>query len=207
VILINLLPHREMARQQARRAFNVSLVMAVVLGALIAGVIYLWYEWGISDQRGRNAYLSTEIKKLDDEIKEVATLQQEIAALKARQEAVENLQADRNMPVHLMNEAVRQLPDGVYLKSIKQENRNVLIKGLAQSNERVSELLRNLSRNSEWVTKPELIEIIAANVTLGAKEQRRVNDFTIRVQLQRASDVAASAQAASAAPGAAVKGA
>jgi len=206
VILINLLPHREIARQQARRAFNVSLVMAVVLGALIAGVIYLWYEWGISDQRSRNAYLSAEIKKLDDEIKEVATLQQEIAALKARQEAVENLQADRNMPVHLMNEAVRQLPDGVYLKSIKQENRNVLIKGLAQSNERVSELLRNLSRNSEWVTKPELIEIVAANVALGAREQRRVNDFTVRVQLQRASDVAASAQAASAAPRAAAKG-
>ena len=206
MILINLLPHREIARQQARRAFNVSLVMAVVLGALIAGVIYLWYEWGISDQRSRNAYLSAEIKKLDDEIKEVATLQQEIAALKARQEAVENLQADRNMPVHLMNEAVRQLPDGVYLKSIKQENRNVLIKGLAQSNERVSELLRNLSRNSEWVTKPELIEIVAANVALGAREQRRVNDFTVRVQLQRASDVAASAQAASAAPRAAAKG-
>jgi len=206
VILINLLPHREMARQQARRAFNISLAAAAILGAFLAGMIYLWYEWGISDQRGRNVYLAAEIKKLDDEIKEVATLQQEIAALKARQEAVENLQADRNMPVHLMNEAVRQLPDGVYLKSIKQENQNVLLKGQAQSNERVSELLRNLSRNSEWVTRPELIEIVAGNVTLGSKEQRRVNDFTIRVQLQRAKDVASAAQAASAAP-AAAKGA
>ena len=206
MILINLLPHREMARQQARRAFNISLAAAAILGAFLAGMIYLWYEWGISDQRGRNVYLAAEIKKLDDEIKEVATLQQEIAALKARQEAVENLQADRNMPVHLMNEAVRQLPDGVYLKSIKQENQNVLLKGQAQSNERVSELLRNLSRNSEWVTRPELIEIVAGNVTLGSKEQRRVNDFTIRVQLQRAKDVASAAQAASAAP-AAAKGA
>ncbi|MHC5804445.1 PilN domain-containing protein, partial [Streptococcus pyogenes] len=88
-----------------------------------------------------------------------ASLQEEIAALKARQEAVENLQADRNMPVHLLNEAVSQLPDGLYLSKIKQEGQNVLIEGVAQSNERVSELLRNLSRNSEWVTKPELIEI------------------------------------------------
>jgi type IV pilus assembly protein PilN len=102
------------------------------------------------------------------------------------------------MPVHLMNEAVRQLPEGVFLKSIKQENQNVLITGVAQSNERVSALLRNLSRQSEWITKPELIEIVAANVELRPKDPRRVNNFTVRVQLQRASDVASAAQAASA---------
>lgn len=203
MILINLLPHRELARQRAKQAFNGLLGAAAVLGLLIGGAVYLWYENAISGQQNRNAFLTSEIKKLDDEIKEISNLQQEIAALKARQEAVENLQADRNLPVHLMNEAVRQLPDGIYLKSIKQSDQNVLIAGVAQSNERVSELLRNLSRTGEWVIKPELIEIVAGTVALSPREQRRVYDFTVRVQLQRASDVAS---AAAAAQGAASKG-
>ena len=199
MILINLLPHREMARKRARQLFNASLGMSAVLGALIAGGIYLWYQNEISTQQDRNAFLTSEIKKLDEEIKEVATLQEEIAALKARQQAVENLQADRNLPVHLLNESVMQLPDGIYLKGIKQETQNVLLSGVAQSNERVSELLRNLSRNSEWVSKPELIEIVASNLALSPREQRRVYNFTVRVQLQRASDALAAASAASAA--------
>ncbi|MDO5289136.1 MAG: PilN domain-containing protein [Pseudomonadota bacterium] len=199
MILINLLPHREMARKRARQVFNASLGMAALAGAVIAGGVYLWFQSEISLQQGRNHFLSNEIAILDDQIKEIASLEGEIAALKARQEAVENLQSDRNMPVHLMNESVRQLPNGLYLRSIKQEGQNVLIMGSAQSNERVSELLRNLSRNSEWVTKPELVEIVAANIALGPREKRRVYDFTLRVQLQRASDVAAAASAASAA--------
>ena len=199
MILINLLPHREMARKRARQLFNASLGMSAVLGALIAGGIYLWYQNEISTQQDRNAFLTSEIKKLDEEIKEVATLQEEIAALKARQQAVENLQADRNLPVHLLNESVMQLPDGIYLQGIKQENQHVLLSGGAQSNERVSELLRNLSRNSEWVSKPELIEIVASNLALSPREQRRVYNFTVRVQLQRASDALAAASAASAA--------
>ena len=95
-----------------------------------------------------------------------------------------------------MNEAVKQLPDGIYLKGIKQDNQNVLFTGVAQSNERVSELLRNLERNSDWVTKPELIEIVAANMALTPREQRRVYNFTVRVQLQRASAPASGASAA-----------
>ena len=196
MILINLLPHREMARKRARQVFNVSLGAAALLGLLIGGAIYLWYQGAISDQQDRNTFLTSEIRKLDEEIKEIATLQAEIAALKARQEAVENLQSDRNLPVHLMNESVRQLPDGIYLKSIKQENQNVLMTGVAQSNERVSELLRNLSRHSDWVSKPELIEIVASNLALSAREQRRVYNFTMRVQLQRASDAQQAASAA-----------
>lgn len=198
MILLNLLPHREMARKRARQVFNGSLVGAVVIGALIAGLAYLWLQGRIDEQQARNAFLTREIAKLDQEIKEVASLQSEIAALKARQEAVENLQADRNMPVHLLNEAVRQLPDGLYLSKIKQENQNVLLEGVAQSNERVSELLRNLSRASPWITKPELIEIVAKNLGLGPREQRRVYNFTIRVQLQRASDAKAAAPGAAA---------
>ena len=197
MILINLLPHREMARKRARQVFNTSLGAAAVLGALIAGGVYLWYQGQISGQQDLNTFLTGEIKKLDNEIKEVATLEEEIAALKARQQAVENLQADRNLPVHLMNEAVLQLPDGIYLKNIKQENQNVLLTGVAQSNERVAELLRNLSRNSEWVSRPELIEIVASNLALSPKEQRRVYNFTVRVQLQRASDAQKAASAAS----------
>ena len=197
MILINLLPHREMARTRARQAFNVSLVGSLVAGAVIAGAVYLWYQSQIEQQQARNTFLTSEIGKLDEQIKEVATLQDEIAALKARQEAVENLQADRNMPVHLLNEAVRQLPDGMYLTKIKQDNQNVLIEGVAQSNERVSELLRNLARGSDWVTKPELIEIVAKSLALSPREQRRVYNFTIRVKLQRASDAQAAASAAS----------
>lgn len=199
MILINLLPHRELARQRARQLFNVSLVASAVIGALIAGAVYMWYQNEIEQQESRNAFLTAEIRKLDEQIKEVATLQEEIAALKARQEAVENLQADRNMPVHLLNEAVSQLPDGLYLGQIKQDGQNVLIEGVAQSNERVSELLRNLSRNSEWVTKPELIEIVAKNIALTPREQRRVYNFKVRVQLLRASDVKAAEPGAPAA--------
>lgn len=196
MILINLLPHREMARQQARRTFNAALVLAVIAGCLIGLIVFGWFQTAISLQDSRNAILTTEIKKLDEEIKEVATLQEEIAALKARQEAVENLQADRNLPVHLMNEVVRQLPAGIYLSGIKQESNNVLISGMAQSNERISELLRNLSGNSEWVTNPDLVEIVATNVALNPRDQRRVYQFNLRMQLQRASDVASAAAAA-----------
>ena len=196
MILINLLPHRDMARKKARQVFNTSLGLSALAGLAIAGGIYLWYQHQISEQQDRNAFITSEITKLDSEIKEVANLQGEIAALKARQEAVENLQADRNLPVHLMNEAVKQLPDGIYLKGIKQDNQNVLFTGVAQSNERVSELLRNLERNSDWVTKPELIEIVAANMALTPREQRRVYNFTVRVQLQRASAPASGASAA-----------
>ena len=196
MILINLLPHRELARKKARQVFNTSLAGAAVLGALVAGGVYLWFQNEISRQQERNGFLTSEIKKLDEEIKEVATLQEEIAALKARQQAVEDLQAYRNLPVHLLNESVLQLPDGIYLKSIKQENQNVLMTGVAQSNERVSELLRNLSRHSDWVSKPELIEIVASNLALSAREQRRVYNFTMRVQLQRASEAQQAASAA-----------
>ena len=196
MILINLLPHREMARKKARQAFNTALGLSALAGLAIAGGIFLWYQHQLSEQQDRNAFISSEITKLDAEIKEVATLQGEIAALKARQEAVENLQADRNLPVHLMNEAVKQLPDGIYLKGIKQDNQNVLFTGVAQSNERVSELLRNLERNSDWVTKPELIEIVAANMALSPREQKRVYNFTVRVQLQRASAPASGVSAA-----------
>jgi len=188
VILINLLPHREAARKRRREAFYAALGTSALIGGVIAGGIYLWYAAQISSQQSRNLVLQTEIKRLEGQIKDIASLQAEIAALRARQQAVEDLQADRNMPVYLLNELVKQLPDGVYIASLKQDNQTVSLQGVAQSNERVSELLRNLANNSPWLTKPELVEITAGTVALTPRDQRRVANFTMKVHLLRSSE-------------------
>jgi len=189
VILINLLPHREAARKRRRESFYVVLATSAVLGAVIAAGVYGWFEARISSQQAINDYLKAEIVKLDTEIKEISSVQAEITALRARQQAVEDLQGDRNLPVHLLNELVRQLPEGVYLTSMKQENQSVALQGIAQSNERVSELLRNLGNNSPWLVKPELVEITAKMAGPNPRDQRRVANFTIRVGLNRPTDL------------------
>ncbi len=199
MILINLLPHREAARKKRRDVFNLSLVLSALMGGLIAGSIFLWYQAQISSQQGKNQFLTSEIKVLDGQIKDIAKLESEIAALRARQQAVEDLQADRNQPVYLLTELVKQLPDGVYISSMRQENQGVTLQGVAQSNERVSELLRNLANNTPWFSKPELVEIVAGNVTLNPREQKRVANYTIRVRLVRSSEAAKAAQATAAA--------
>jgi type IV pilus assembly protein PilN len=199
VIRINLLPHREAARKLRRDLFYASLGASAFAGVLIAGAIYVWFAAQISSQQTRNQVLSTEIKRLEGQIKDIATLQEEIAALRARQQAVEDLQADRNMPVHLLNELVKQLPDGVYVNNVKQTNNTVAISGVAQSNERVSELLRNLGSNSPWFTRPELLEIVAGNISLGKADQRRVANYKVTVKLLRASEAQKAASAASSA--------
>ena len=203
MILINLLPHREASRKRRRDTFYAALALSAVVGVVISGGIYVWFAAQISDQQGRNAVLASEIKRLEGQIKDIATLQAEIAALRARQQAVEDLQADRNMPVHLLNELVKQLPDGVYVSSLKQENQTITIQGVAQSNERVSELLRNLSNRSPWLSRPELGEITAGNVALTQRDVRRVANFTMRVKLLRASEAQKAAAAASGASAAA----
>ena len=197
MILINLLPHREAARKRRRDIFNVSLGLSALLGGLIAGAIFLWYQAAISEQQSTNVALETEIKKLEGQIKDISTLESEIAALRARQQAVEDLQSDRNLPVHLLTEMVNQLPDGVYISKMVQTDQLVTINGVAQSNERVSELLRNLSSNTPWFTKPDLVEIIAGTVALSARDQRRVANFTIRVRLVRANEAEKAAAKAS----------
>ncbi len=200
MILINLLPHREAARKRKREAFYASLGFSALVGGVVAGAIFLWYAAQISDQQSKNRILQSEIKRLEGQIKDIATLQQEISALKARQQAVEDLQADRNMPVHLLNELVKQLPDGVYVTSVRQTDQMVAVQGVAQSNDRVSELLRNLGNNSPWLTKPELVEIVAGSVALTPKDQRRVANFSMRVRLLRASEAQKGPQPAAAAP-------
>lgn len=188
MILINLLPHREIARKRRKDIFNVSLGLSALTGGVLAGVVFLWFQAQISAQQDKNQILQTEIKKFDVQIKDIAGLEAEIAALRARQQAVEDLQADRNLPVHLLTELVKQLPEGVYINSMRQDGQSVLLQGVAQSNERVSELLRNLGNNSPWFSRPELVEIVAGSVTLAPRDLRRVANFNIRVKLVRASE-------------------
>lgn len=199
MILINLLPHREVARKRRREIFQATMVASLLVGALVAGVIYWWFQMMIGEQQQKNSFLQSEIQVLETQIKEIATIEQEISALRARQKAVENLQSDRNLPVHLLSELVTQLPDGVYITSLKQTDKVVTMQGMAQSNERISEMLRNLSNNTPWISKPELVEIVAAHVALTARDQRRVSAFNLRFQLMRSSDVEKGMEAASAA--------
>lgn len=188
MILINLLPHREAARKRRKEAFQATMFASFLLGLLIAGAIYWWFQTMIEDQQGRNSFLQGEIKVLEGQIKEIASIEEEIAALRARQKAVEDLQSDRNLPVHLLNELVKQLPDGVYITNLKQADQVITMQGMAQSNERVSEMLRNLASNTPWFSKPELVEIVAANVALTPRDQRRVASFNLRFRLMRTSE-------------------
>ena len=200
MILINLLPHREAARKRRRELFLVQLGLAFLAGGLIAGVILLAYQQRIDAQRGRNDFFRSEIAVLDAQIKEVANLKTQVEALKARQQAVESLQADRNLPVHLLNEMVKQLPDGVYLSSLKQEGDSIVLTGMAQSQERVSELLRNLANRSPWLRQPQLVEIVAGDVNLPQRGPRRVSNFSIRVALVRGQEAGSSPSAPKANP-------
>lgn len=187
MIKINLLPHREEARKQRKKAFFVMLVLSAVCGFLLVLVLGAFFAHSISNQSERNRFIQAENTRLDGQIKEIISLKQDIVSLKARQQAVENLQSDRNQPVYLMDELVKQVPEGIYLRSFKQEEQRVVLSGYAQSNERVSELLRNLSNNSLWLERPDLIEIRAANIAVG-KDGKRVFDFTINVGIKRPSD-------------------
>jgi type IV pilus assembly protein PilN len=207
VILINLLPHREEKRRQRKRAFFAAMGASAVLGLAVAGAWYAVLMHLTSAQQSRNDFLKAEIGRLELQIKDIATLRAEIEALKARQKAVEGLQTDRNMPVYLLDELVKQTPEGVYLTSIKQTGQAVLVSGMAQTNERVSEFLRNTLYNSPWLEKPELVEIKTVAAAPGAagaaREQRRLNEFSMRLTLKRpqapAAEAAAPARAASAA--------
>jgi type IV pilus assembly protein PilN len=186
VILINLLPHREARRQQRKQAFYAGIGMAAVVGLAIVGGWYTIVKSQIDTQEEHNQFLSSEIKRLDAQIADVATLKTEIEALKARQKAVEDLQADRNMPVYLLNELVKQTPEGVYLTSVRQNGQQVAITGVAQTNERISEFLRNAASNSPWLEKPQLVEIRAQNMQVaGSRDQRRMFTFIMGVTLKR----------------------
>ncbi|MED5622196.1 PilN domain-containing protein [Ideonella sp. BN130291] len=205
MILINLLPHREERRKRRKAAFFTGLGIAAAMGLVVVGLWYTVLEQLTSTQRARNDFLNGEIKKLDIQIKDIATLKAEIEALKARQKAVEDLQTDRNIPVYLLNELVKQTPEGVYLTAIKQADQVVTVSGVAQTNERVSEFLRNTLYNSPWLERPELVEIKAANVKEAKGDQRRLFDFSMRLTLKRPQAASPAASGASAPAAAARK--
>ena len=198
MILINLLPHREEKRKRRKAAFFLGLGLAAAAGAVIVSIWYLVLQQLTTGQQQRNEFLTVEIRKLEVQIKDIATLRAEIDALKARQKAVEDLQIDRNVPVHVLNELVKQTPEGIYYRTIKQEGQVLSLAGVAQTNERVSELLRNTGNSSEWLVRPELVEIKVATVQTANREQKRLYDFAMRVTIKRPQDVDAQAAAAAA---------
>ena len=192
MILINLLPHREARRLARKRAFFSGVAASAVVGLGLVVLALSFVNQLTAQQGARNEFLKAEIVKLETQIKDVATLRVEIEALKARQRAIEDLQTDRNVPVHLLNEFVKHVPDGLYLKSVVQTGDGVVLSGFAQSNERVSELLRNSSQNGVWVERPELIEIKSAVVGATPRESARVYEFSMRLKIRKPDENAAS---------------
>jgi len=196
---VNLLPHRAERRKRAKQHFFVVSGGTALVGVLIVGLMHSYYAERISMQEGRNAFLKTEIGKLDKEIAEINKLRDEIQALLARKQIIETLQADRAQTVHLLDELVKQMPEGVFLKSVKQTGSRVQLLGYAQSNARVSTLMRNIE-SSKWLASPELIEVKAAPL-----DKRKVSEFTMFMSLKREA-VPAPAPATPAKPAAAKKG-
>jgi type IV pilus assembly protein PilN len=198
-VRVNLLPHREARRKRQKNAFYFLTGLSIVAGAALVLVVWSVLEGYLANQHARNELIARENAKLDVQIKEIASLRQEIDALRSRQKAVEDLQSDRNQPVYLLDELTRQTPEGIYLKSIKQEDRKVNVVGWAASNERVSEFLRNLQNNGRYVERPELIEIKLA--AQGPQSiQRRLFEFSLNFSMKQNPDRQA---AAAAKPGAA----
>jgi type IV pilus assembly protein PilN len=207
---INLLPHREERRKRARTHFAVMGGMTAALGATIVAAVWFVYQQRISAQEDRNKFMKAEIAKLDKEIDEIKDVKDKIAALLARKQVIETLQTDRVQTVYLLDELVRQMPEGVFLKSVKQRGNAVDLVGYAQSNARVSTLMRNIE-SSPWLANPNLIQIQAVN--LG---KMRISEFNMRLVQKRpvapdpakdaAKDAAAKDAAKDAAKAAAKKG-
>lgn len=178
-VRINLLPHREDRRRRQRRHFGILAACAAGVAVAIWGVTHFAIDQMITDQSGRNEFLKRENAKLDKEIQEIKKLKEDIAALLARKQVIETLQSDRSQSVQLLDQLVRQTPDGVYLRSIKQEGGKVSVAGYAQSQARVSTFMRNV-QSSPHMENPTLVEIKAAAVS-----NRRVADFNLHFQMKR----------------------
>jgi len=199
-VRVNLLPHREERRKRARTHFAMLAGMTAVLGLAIVGAVYLVNEGSISEQQERNSFMKSEIAKLDKEIDEIKKLKDEIAALLARKQVIETLQSDRAQTVYLLDEMVRQMPEGVFLKTVKQKGLGIEVVGYAQSNARVSALMRNIE-SSPWLANPNLVEIKATNIG-----KMRVSEFNLKFALKRAVAKDESKDAKGAAKPAAKKG-
>jgi len=179
MIRINLLPHREQAKKARREQFFVLTGLIAVLGILIVFAIYTLIGNAIDNQVSNNEFLKKEIAALDKELDQIKRLKEQTRALLARKQVIENLQRDRGETVYLLSELVKQVPEGVYLRSLKQDGLKVNITGYAQSNARVSALMRNLEA-SPWLARPQLIETKA-----GLINGRRINEFNMNFELTR----------------------
>lgn len=186
-VRVNLLPHREERRKRQRQHFFVLAGGTAAVGLLLVGAVHTFYQRQIDTQVDRNTFLKAEIAKLDQEIAEIDSLKAEIAALLARKNVIETLQRDRAQTVRLLDELVRQMPEGVYLRGLTQRGLRIDIAGYAQSNARVSTLMRNID-SSPWLEKPVLVEVKASSV-----EKKRVSDFTMFLFLKKTADPKAAA--------------
>ncbi len=192
-VRINLLPHREQKRQARQRQFVSISIGLAILSLGIVGLVHVYLSARIDDQESRNKLLKSEIAKLDEQIKEIDRLREQTQALLSRKQVVERLQSNRTEAVHLLDQMVRQLPDGIYLKSVKQVDTKVTLVGYAQSNARVSTLMRNIE-SSPWLEHPELVEI--KSIPVPNQKEARINEFTLRVTVKRAAPPAPPVKAA-----------
>lgn len=177
MIRINLLPHREQRRAARQRQFTVLAAAVVISAALVVGAVHMLLAGRIDSQNARNAYLEGEIAKLDKQIADIKELKAQTQALLARKQVVETLQTNRAQAVYLLDQLVRLLPDGVYLKGVKQTGNEVNVQGYAQSNARVATLIRNLEA-SPYLESSDLVETKAATVN-----GLRVSEFGVKVKL------------------------
>ena len=179
MIRINLLPHRETRRKQQKQQFFIALGAVVIAGAVLAYSVYFHLGGQFDEEVARNKFLTEEIKKVDKEIADINRLKEATASLLARKQVVETLQSNRSETVHLLDQLVRQLPDGMYLRSVRQQGAMVVIHGVTQSQARVSTLMRNLE-SSQKLGSPALVEIKALQ-----QGTTRANEFTLNVTIVR----------------------
>ncbi len=183
--LINLLPHRAAAKKLRLDLFNRHLGYSALIGLLLALAIFLFLQEKISKQQKSNQRLQSHIALLDHKIKDIEALQKENQALLIRQQAVEDLQLERNIPVYLMTELAKQLPEGVYITSLRMDKDKVTLQGVSPSAEKVADFLQNMGVDSTWFTRPELLEVVSSSSNLAAKAARKVSGFSLRFQLKR----------------------
>lgn len=182
MIRINLLPHREEKRKRRQQQFVVLAGIAATFAFLVAGAVWFFLDQQVSQQQANVDYMKGEIAKLDKQIEEIKKIREETASLLSKKQVVEGLQSNRSEPVQLMDQLLRQLPEGVYLKAVKQAGVKVALTGYAQSNARVSTLMRNLGA-SPYLENPELVEIKA--VPSPANPAQRVNEFLMNISIKR----------------------
>jgi type IV pilus assembly protein PilN len=180
MIRINLLPHREEKRLRRQKQFGVLAGISAAIALTLAALVWFVIDQQIQNQKARNKYLTDEIAKLDKQIDEIKKIREETQALLAKKQVVEGLQSNRSEPVYLLDQMLRQLPEGLYLKTIKQTGTKVNVTGYAQSNARVSAFMRNIQA-SPYLGSPELVEIKAVDIN-----KLRANEFSLNFQVKRA---------------------